>query len=222
MRRVTFLLALVALAACGESPTQPTLDVPVSLAIVPVGGGLMAETFDLADGSGCEFYPPGTFATPEGLTFTTFTGTVRSGPAHSGSCAFEGFSLDLQNAPGSDAVWTSVWILPTVDPAWADPTIPVDIFLYGPFTATTVDVPVDGWSELVLPTGPTVTGWSIASLFGAVYDDLTYGVPAADPEGEPGEDPVTRDDCEKGGWQAFGFRNQGQCVRFVETGKDSR
>ena len=35
-------------------------------------------------------------------------------------------------------------------------------------------------------------------------------------------DPVDKDECKKDGWIAFGFRNQGQCVRFVETGKDSR
>ena len=34
--------------------------------------------------------------------------------------------------------------------------------------------------------------------------------------------PQTKDDCKKGGWEQFGFRNQGQCVRFIETGKDSR
>lgn len=34
--------------------------------------------------------------------------------------------------------------------------------------------------------------------------------------------PTTRDDCKNGNWEQFGFRNQGQCVRFVETGKDSR
>lgn len=35
-------------------------------------------------------------------------------------------------------------------------------------------------------------------------------------------DPVTKDDCKKGGWKNFDFKNQGQCVRFVNTGKDSR
>lgn len=34
--------------------------------------------------------------------------------------------------------------------------------------------------------------------------------------------PETADDCKKGGWMDYGFKNQGQCVRFVETGKDSR
>jgi hypothetical protein len=35
-------------------------------------------------------------------------------------------------------------------------------------------------------------------------------------------DPTTKADCNKGGWADFGFRNQGQCIRFVNTGKDSR
>lgn len=35
-------------------------------------------------------------------------------------------------------------------------------------------------------------------------------------------DPTSKEDCKRGGWQQFGFRNQGQCVRFVNTGKDSR
>lgn len=34
--------------------------------------------------------------------------------------------------------------------------------------------------------------------------------------------PVTKDHCKNGSWENFGFKNQGQCVRFVNTGKDSR
>jgi len=34
--------------------------------------------------------------------------------------------------------------------------------------------------------------------------------------------PETREDCKKSGWEAFDFQNQGQCVRFVNTGQDSR
>lgn len=33
-------------------------------------------------------------------------------------------------------------------------------------------------------------------------------------------DPLTKDGCKDGGWQAHGFPNQGQCVRFIETLKD--
>jgi len=32
----------------------------------------------------------------------------------------------------------------------------------------------------------------------------------------------TKDDCKNNGWVQFGFKNQGQCVRFIEAGKDSR
>jgi hypothetical protein len=35
-------------------------------------------------------------------------------------------------------------------------------------------------------------------------------------------DPATKDDCKNGGWMAYGFQNQGQCILFVETGQDSR
>lgn len=34
--------------------------------------------------------------------------------------------------------------------------------------------------------------------------------------------PESQGDCKNGGWEQFGFKNQGQCVRFIETGKDSR
>lgn len=32
----------------------------------------------------------------------------------------------------------------------------------------------------------------------------------------------TKDQCTDGGWSDYGFKNHGQCVRFIETGKDSR
>lgn len=35
-------------------------------------------------------------------------------------------------------------------------------------------------------------------------------------------DAQTKEDCKNGGWRDFGFRNQGQCIRFVQTGQDSR
>lgn len=34
--------------------------------------------------------------------------------------------------------------------------------------------------------------------------------------------PAEKSECKDGGWEDFGFENQGQCVRFVETEKDSR
>ena len=34
--------------------------------------------------------------------------------------------------------------------------------------------------------------------------------------------PTTKEACKAGGWQSFGFANQGLCVQYVNTGKDSR
>ncbi|MDH3205467.1 MAG: hypothetical protein OEO79_02590 [Gemmatimonadota bacterium] len=69
----------------------------------------------------------------------------------------------------------------------------------------------------------------------AVYLDnltVTYGSadsgenPEEDPEELPAElpseNPATRADCTNGRWADYGFRNQGQCVSFVMTAKDSR
>lgn len=36
------------------------------------------------------------------------------------------------------------------------------------------------------------------------------------------EDPTDKEQCKNGGWEAYGFKNQGQCIRFVNTGQDSR
>ena len=34
------------------------------------------------------------------------------------------------------------------------------------------------------------------------------------------EFPTSKDDCKRGGWEAFGFRNQGQCIKFVNDADD--
>lgn len=36
------------------------------------------------------------------------------------------------------------------------------------------------------------------------------------------DSPTSKEQCKNGGWEFFGFADQGQCIRFVETGKDSR
>lgn len=35
-------------------------------------------------------------------------------------------------------------------------------------------------------------------------------------------DPTNKSECKKEGYESLGFKNQGQCIRFVETGQDSR
>lgn len=48
---------------------------------------------------------------------------------------------------------------------------------------------------------------------GGISTNPSFGPPA---------NPASMDDCKNGGWQRFGFRNQGLCIQFVTTGKDSR
>ena len=59
------------------------------------------------------------------------------------------------------------------------------------------------------PTGSCASAGGYTSYIRSLFD-------------ESGHDPTDRDECKNGGWEASGFKNQGQCVRFVETGKDSR
>ena len=47
---------------------------------------------------------------------------------------------------------------------------------------------------------------------------LVTGVLGGGPATAQGQ-PETKDDCKKGGWMQFGFKNQGQCIRFVNTGQ---
>ena len=41
-------------------------------------------------------------------------------------------------------------------------------------------------------------------------------VPSAPPA------PTSKDECKHGGWVAFGFKNQGQCIAFVNRGHKPR
>lgn len=59
-------------------------------------------------------------------------------------------------------------------------------------------------------------GWVIQSAGGGAT--TIYAIAA----GIPAPAPEMKNDCKKGGWQDYGFKNQGQCIRFVNTGKDSR
>ncbi len=56
-------------------------------------------------------------------------------------------------------------------------------------------------------------------------DALTVGIAGGNTvtyDFELANDPADKNDCKKGGWAQYGFRNQGQCIKFVNTGKDSR
>jgi hypothetical protein len=56
--------------------------------------------------------------------------------------------------------------------------------------------------------GPLITGLSPSIVIS--YQGGGVGEPPP-----PTEQPQTKEDCKKGGWKEFGFKNQGQCIKAV-------
>jgi hypothetical protein len=67
-----------------------------------------------------------------------------------------------------------------------------------------------------------VFGAEADERFGWTRVNLTEQTPTPTPTVAASNDPKTTDDCKNGGWKEFGFKNQGQCNRFISTGVDSR
>jgi len=77
-------------------------------------------------------------------------------------------------------------------------------------------------------SGYTLNGDGVVSGDGSISGSVdgncdTFSMPAGSATLIPVVAVLTdKGQCKKGGWEDFGFRNQGQCIRFVNTGKDSR
>lgn len=65
-----------------------------------------------------------------------------------------------------------------------------------------------------------VTGDNIGQVFLNHYNDGEFDYTAHWHAGI--SDPTTKQECMNDGWMDFGFKNQGKCIQFVNTGKDSR
>jgi N-acetylneuraminic acid mutarotase len=99
------------------------------------------------------------------------------------------------------------------------------IYLIGGFdqngylTANEVyDPSADAWSTD--PQMPTARGDMVTGVVGntiyAIGGDTTGCCPTELAVNEAFTVlPQTKDDCKNGGWQTFGFTNQGQCIKFV-------
>lgn len=99
-----------------------------------------------------------------------------------------------------------------------------------PTGATDIAAWRDGVTDYTFGDGAFSTTVDITSLPGGTYcfvinpDGQVIGAP--DNRDivvfELIPNPETKSDCKKGQWTEYGFKNQGQCIRYVNTGKDSR
>jgi hypothetical protein len=81
-------------------------------------------------------------------------------------------------------------------------------FTLSDVVAEDADVQVDQYG---LGTGPSMTGWTVLADALKV-NDTTYNFEINEPTV-----PLSVNDCKENGWEAFGFKNQGQCVSFVTS-----
>jgi hypothetical protein len=89
-----------------------------------------------------------------------------------------------------------------------------------PCPATPADLP-DGavLRAIALNVGDTsANDVGLEGYLDKVVLDTTSGITTFDFDPAP----QSKDECKKGGWADFGFSNQGQCIRYVNTGQDSR
>lgn len=124
---------------------------------------------------------------------------------------------------GSTAGFTTV----TFDPDVAYPVTTRGGASASPFTCPAVPADMDTLSAgsniraFALNVGDTSTSDSgLDGYLDNVVVSTTSGVTVYD--FEPSLTPVTKDECEKGGWMTFNaptFKNQGDCVSFVANGK---
>lgn len=121
---------------------------------------------------------------------------------------------------GSTAAWTTV----TFDPTQS---YPVTTRGSSPYTCPSVPADMDlsspGSNIRVFALNVGDTSANDAGLDG-YYDNVVVDIDGDTTTYDLDPVPVatTKEDCKNGGWETYGFKNQGQCIRFVNTGKDSR
>ncbi len=90
-------------------------------------------------------------------------------------------------------------------------------------STTTTQVPRDACADFQ-PECTTTQAFAFSATATTASSVLSGGliVKFVSPEPLTPVDPVEKEECFKAGWSTFNFKNQGQCVRFIETAEDSR
>lgn len=144
--------------------------------------------------------------------------------ANFGESPFDKFydcRYDVVPSTGSTSDWTTI----TFDPTQSYPVTTRSGASASPYTCPSVPAEMDDLSPnstiRVAAINVGDTSGNDEGLDG-YYDNIV--VTNTDETTVYDFDPVPADknECKKGGWEEFGFKNQGQCIRFVNTGQDSR
>lgn len=229
--RITALVALAFLAACGQTPTQPTPLMPAQpsfshshVNVTPsaptiVNGsfenGLTGWTYPDPSQPG-EYVDVGAFwQAADGINSVDLNGV------------YAGYvSQDITTTPG--ITYTVLFDL-AGNPGYPQNVKQLEVSAAGAsadyyFDTTGKSNTNMGWTEesfTFTATSATTTLTFTSLHTGDGYPDRAQG-PALDNVRISIASPTTKAECKKGGWASYGFRNQGQCVRYIETGKDSR
>ncbi len=216
-------LALATLVACADLPTTPTLQVNPFANMVPdpTNPDRITYTFDELTES----------CAPSATSTGLYEDLVFPSPVHLAPCLTSNGTIGLMpSAPAFGSVEVRVQ-LPR-----DGLVVSVESFVFAPGTAPTLiaydasgagigrasDGTLGTWVSLEVDgAGTAIRELGLLMPQNAVHlDNLTVTYPTTEPP-QP-TDPTTKQECDVGGWASFGFRNQGQCVRFLETGEDSR
>lgn len=220
MKRVLAGAVLLMLAACADNPTQPTITSKPQFATVPGTGatwyyeGHVWQNYGSSVNEGAIIKGTVTFqitgdnyspdpCLPRWMANVTFKYTVDGAPftiSHSGEVMTMRSCLPYMETRALYQINANQYGPPWLDAAWFEISAPLDANDF-----PLVPPPLNGASHwLQIWDYPTDTGFQVW------LDVLRVN------------DPQTKAECYKDGWKKFGFKNQGMCVSFIETGKDTR
>lgn len=231
-KRLIGVVVFAALAGCADSQITapdamlPTLVKSANVVVDPLDTLTETHTFDELSPR-CQFGD--TLPNPyEGLTFET--------TPYFGACPGPNPSADttVTLIPSNPTTFGSVTEL-MIDLPRPAAAASLDVYDYLTTGNLTLNAYDDAGNLVDSVTDTTDLAWVTLSVKGDIrrlgiasdqgntlIDNLSITfAPEATPA-TPDDGPANAAACKKGGWSDFGFKNQGQCIRFVETGKDSR
>ncbi|HSW31768.1 MAG TPA: hypothetical protein VLH75_19955 [Longimicrobiales bacterium] len=236
-------LAIVAVAACSEAPQDPVAPIttesnieritgftPAELSALPAPtriplvtaratlGGTVLDFEDLPGGQfpmypynpyhGVSFSGSGYCPAVYVWDYTPYGSPVSGTHFLFNGCGYDNESMTLTTPQAFKGAWVA-------NPHYQNPSFQFDLYLAGNLVASSSSVALQPTMQWV-PSGHNgpvdQVVLRIPNGYWWVMDDVTFGPP----------NPTTKDDCKDGGWAQYGFRNQGLCVSYVETGKDTR